>query len=180
MTLQLLTESPSAQRGRYQTVPTAQSADHMLDEMAMVVSRRLSVYTEALLSAQADAVQMSQQDLRALAFIIEFESLSTGHLGQLMGLSHGGATSLINRLESAGFIQRDRCERDRRVVMLRPVAERCEPLMRPEPYVVNHITELAQRSSASELTGMCDFLTRCVKVLRQDTLQWLATRELVK
>ncbi len=179
MTLQLLTKSSYTQRERYKT-SSALPADHMLDEMAMVISRRLSVYTEAHLSCLADEAGLSQQDLRALAFIIEFEPLSTGHLGQLMGLSHGGVTSQINRLESAGFILRSRCDNDRRVVVLRPVAERCDALMRPDQDLVENIAELAHRSSASELMGMADFLTRCVKVLRQDTLQWLATRELAR
>jgi DNA-binding MarR family transcriptional regulator len=179
MTLQVSSNAHYIPQARYPASP-AEQAEHMLDEMAMVISRRLSVYTEARLSCLADEEGISPLDLRALAFIIEFESLSTGHLGQLMGLSHGGITALINRLESAGYIRRDRSTHDRRVVSLRPVPERCEQLMVPEQYVVERIAEIAQGSGATDLTGMFDFLARCVKVLRQDTLQWLATRELAK
>lgn len=179
MSLSIVTEAPrrvSAAQLRDLTEDT----DPVVDELAMLISRRLSVYAEARLSCLAEDAGLSSLDLRALAFVIEFGSLSTGHLGQLMGLSHGGVTALINRLETAGYIQRDRNQHDRRVVTLRPVAERCEPLMHPEQYVVDRIAEIAQRSGNSDLAGTFDFLMRCMKLLRRDTLQWLATRELAK
>jgi len=144
--------------------------DDIVEELATLIGRRLSVYAEARLSSMAEDHGLPLLDLRALAFIMEFESLSTGQLGQLMDLSYGGVTALINRLEAGGYIHRDRNLLDRRMVTLRAVPERCSDMVFPEQYLVRRLAEVAQRSSKSELIGAFDFLGRCVKALRRDVL----------
>lgn len=76
---------------------------------------------------QAEASQrlgLSATDVKALEMIGEFDALTIGQLMQLTGLSAGGTTAVVDRLEQAGFIQRDKHPHDRRVTVLRPVAAR--------------------------------------------------------
>jgi len=156
------------------------NAEETLRELAMLLSRRLPVYYEASLARLALEADLPQLDLRALVFIIEFGALTTGHLGQLMGISHGGVTAMVDRLEEGGYIFRDRDERDRRVVILRPVEDRCEALIEPELYMLGRLNEIARQAAAGEVVDAYELLTRCVKVFRRDTAQWLENKELAR
>jgi len=155
-------------------------AQETLRELAMLLSRRLPVYYEASLARLALEADIPQLDLRALVFIIEFGALTTGHLGQLMGISHGGVTAMVDRLEDAGYIFRDRDERDRRVVILRPVEDRCEALIEPELYMLGRLNEIARQAAAGEVVDTYELLARCVKVFRRDTARWLENKELAR
>src|SRR5690606_31787404 len=145
----------------------------MLCELAMVLSRKLPLYDEASLARLAVEVDLPQADLRALAFVMEFGSLSTGHLAQLIGISHGGTTAMIDRLESGGFLQRDRDENDRRVVVLRAVPGRCEALLEPELYVLGRLSSIARQVAAGDVVDTYDFLMRCAAFFKKDTAKWL-------
>ncbi|SUV88311.1 marR family transcriptional regulator [Bordetella pertussis] len=59
-------------------------------------------------AAMAERLGLSLTELKALDLVLEFDALPTGQLGQLLGISWGGATALINRLEAAGYVQRGR------------------------------------------------------------------------
>ncbi len=146
----------------------------LLRELVVVLSRKLPLYYEAALARLAIEVELPQTDIRALVFIMEFDALSTGHLAQLLGISHGGATAMIDRLEDAGFLQRERDENDRRVVILRAVPERCEALLEPELYVLGRLSHIARQVSAGDVVDTYDFLARCTAFFKKDTAKWLA------
>jgi DNA-binding MarR family transcriptional regulator len=63
-----------------------------------------------------------------------------------------GITGLIDRLEEAGFVERQRCENDRRVVYVAPckkalqlLAELDEPVMRLHKELMGHLSEAELR-----------------------------------
>jgi DNA-binding MarR family transcriptional regulator len=108
----------------------------------------------------AERVGINSTDLECLDFVVMRGPLTAGELAEATGLTTGAITGVIDRLERAGFAQRDRDKADRRKVLVRalPAAERkISPLFQP-----------MQRAAMSALAGYKDeelaflltFLTR--------------------
>lgn len=85
--------------------------------------RRLLVERERLAQRFATANGLSGTDFRALIHISESElnkaPLAAGGLRDLMNMSAGAATYVVDRLVSAGHVRRESDPRDRRKVVLR-------------------------------------------------------------
>ncbi|MEV7283597.1 helix-turn-helix domain-containing protein [Streptomyces sp. NPDC093252] len=66
---------------------------------------------------------MHPTDVRALIVLMDArradEELTAGKLGAALGLNSAGTTALVDRLERAGHVRRERGERDRRQVVVR-------------------------------------------------------------
>lgn len=70
------------------------------------------------LMAMSSMLGFNLVDLLALSLIDEHEPETPGQLAVALGMSTGAITSLIDRLEATGFIQRERDVQDRRRVHL--------------------------------------------------------------
>ncbi|MFC7548562.1 MarR family winged helix-turn-helix transcriptional regulator [Plantactinospora sp. GCM10030261] len=110
-------------------------------------------------------------DLQALIAVMDAEGkgepITPGRLGEQLNLSSGSVTALIDRLERAGHIRRDRDTADRRKVFLRyaePGArlavEFFSPLGRRSDRVMSGFTE-------AELEVVHQFLTAMTGTLRE-------------
>ncbi|MEH0845560.1 MarR family transcriptional regulator [Micromonospora sp. CPCC 205711] len=74
--------------------------------------------------AVADALDMHPTDLQCVSLItIEPGPFTTGRIAELTGLTSGSASRLVDRLERAGYVTRERDTADRRRVLVRPVPE---------------------------------------------------------
>jgi DNA-binding MarR family transcriptional regulator len=123
---------------------------------------RLMNATSAFFSqAVAERLGMSSHELETMDLLNLHGPLSPGRIAELTGLTSGGATRLIDRLERDGFVRRvaDRDDRRRVVVELVPgaVAKRVIPLFRGM-----HVEQLALARSYSddELRVIIDFVRR--------------------
>jgi MarR family transcriptional regulator, organic hydroperoxide resistance regulator len=76
---------------------------------------------EAILFNQqlADRLGINPIDYQVLNLLDLFGPATPGDLAQLTGLSSGGMTVVIDRLEHAHYIERERNRRDRRSVIVR-------------------------------------------------------------
>jgi DNA-binding MarR family transcriptional regulator len=148
----------------------------ILDDIALMLGRQFAVYTAVCQSAVAEKLEMPLADLKALDLIMEFEALPTGHLAQLMGISSGGATALINRLEAAGYVRRDRYPLDRRVIAICPVAQACEVVTQERQAIAAEVALVSRRYEQPQTEAVHGFLAQCVRAFRHDTLAWLETR----
>lgn len=156
-------------------IPVA-SEEPIAHHLADILGRQLMLYAEASASVKAEQSNLSRTDFKALTYIAELEPLPTGYLAQLMGMSHGGVTAVINRLEEGGFIRRDRCMHDRRLVMLTVAVESSIDLTFPD-HVMQSLAEVSKDFSSEQLTDIHRFLEHCIDRLRQDTRSWLAGNE---
>lgn len=147
-----------------------------VEEIAQVLARQLTVYMAASQAAMAERLGLSLTELKALDLVLEFDALPTGQLGQLLGISWGGATALINRLEAAGYVQRGRHPLDRRGIVIRPVAERCRALAEERRAAAEEVTFLSRQYDAHQLATVHAFLTQYARSLRHETLMWLQSR----
>ncbi|MCM0678930.1 MarR family transcriptional regulator [Micromonospora phytophila] len=84
--------------------------------------RRYSVDAQHVGHAFAGLHGLNATDLHALIAVMDAELLgdpiTPGRLGEQLNLSSGSVTALIDRLERAGHIRRDRDATDRRKVLL--------------------------------------------------------------
>jgi len=147
-----------------------------VDEIAALISRQLGVYLSASQAAVAEKLGLSLTELKAIELVQEFEALPTGQLGQLMGISWGGTTALINRLEAAGYVQRGRHPLDRRIIVIKPVPERGAELERERQAQADELAFIARQFDAQQLLAVQAFLKQYVRSLRHDTSAWLRTR----
>lgn len=148
----------------------------VLEDIALMLGRQFAVYNAACQSALAEKLSIPLADLKALELVMEFDALPTGQLAQLMGISSGGATALINRLEAAGYVQRGRHPLDRRMIVIRPVEEQCQLVAQERQWVADAVMLTARRHDPAELESVHAYLAQCVRALRHDTLVWLEAR----
>ncbi|MBW4716749.1 MarR family transcriptional regulator [Saccharothrix obliqua] len=96
----------------------------MVDNATLVrLLRQLLVESDHFVGMFGDAHGMHRTDLNALALIMDArwrgEPLSPGKLAEAMHLSASATTSVLDRLEASGHVERARSTRDRRKVELR-------------------------------------------------------------
>lgn len=84
-------------------------------------SSRLSVLMR---HAIAGELGLNVTDGECLDFILERRSVTAGDLARRTGLTTGAITSVIRRLVTAGFLRANRDPRDRRRLILSPVAKK--------------------------------------------------------
>src|SRR5215469_18151697 len=69
--------------------------------------------------AAAARIEMTETDLQVLDILESTGDASAGQLADLMGLTTGTFTGILNRLEKAGLVQRTRDPNDGRRVIVR-------------------------------------------------------------
>lgn len=96
--------------------------ERLMDEVEAQM-RRMTVESERLAHDFAGRHDLHSTDFQALVHVMEAEGrgtpLSPGELGQALSLSSGATTAVVDRLERAGHLRRDRDPSDRRKVRLR-------------------------------------------------------------
>src|SRR5258708_19429477 len=88
----------------------------------------------------ADRAGVSSSDLECLDFLNLEGRVTAGRLAEVTGLTTGAITGVVDRLEKAGFVRRERDESDRRKVFIAIVPENVPklprfyaPMQRPLP-----------------------------------------------
>src|SRR5882724_12799714 len=71
----------------------------------------------------ANRVGISSSDLECLDFLNIEGRITAGRLAELTGLTTGAITGVVDRLEKAGLVRRERDEEDRRKVFIAIVPE---------------------------------------------------------
>jgi DNA-binding MarR family transcriptional regulator len=71
----------------------------------------------------ADIAGVSGSDLDCMDFLNLEGRMTAGRLAELTGLTTGAITGVVDRLEKAGFVRRERDETDRRKVFIATVPE---------------------------------------------------------
>src|SRR5215470_16237894 len=96
----------------------------------------------------ANVAGISNSDLECMDFLNLEGRVTAGRLAEVTGLTTGAITGVVDRLEKAGFVRRERDAADRRKVLIAPVAERVMELARP--------FELMQRAMHKQSDGYTD------------------------
>lgn len=95
------------------------------------ITREASTYTVLLHQAIADRLSLNITDHKCLDLIERVGSMTAGQLAEITGLTTGAITGVIDRLEKAGYVKRERDPQDRRKVIVRLVSDKAYRDMSP-------------------------------------------------
>jgi DNA-binding MarR family transcriptional regulator len=111
---------------------------------------------------------LSESDIDALELLIDTGAATAGKLSEVMGMTTGAVTRVIDRLEQAGYVRRTTDPSDRRRVVVEVVPERVA--------TVQSLLESLERASAEEvgrytpeqLALINDFLSRMAELTQTE------------
>jgi len=129
---------------------------------------RKALATERHRGLVARALGISDAEATALAHLARHGSLTPGELGRLLGLSSGGMTALLHRLEAAGFIERRPHPSDRRSAVLLPTPVLLERATELYGALVRGMDAASQRLSEAERLVVARYLTEIVEVSERE------------
>ena len=134
-------------------------------------TRTISTYNVLITQAIAEQLGINNTDLECLDMTRAASgaaAVTAGELAAAAGLTSGAITGVIDRLERAGLVRRERDVADRRKVIVRPTAcveKTISPLFEPL-----HRSMIAMWSSYSDnqLELIADFLDKVRDVMREE------------
>ncbi|WP_037319846.1 MarR family winged helix-turn-helix transcriptional regulator [Amycolatopsis orientalis] len=101
----------------------ADDAERVTDELLVLLLRQLTVESDRFAEMFGEAHGLHRTDLNALAVIMDAARMGTpmspSRLAEALHLSASATTAVLDRLERAGHLYRDRSSTDRRKVELR-------------------------------------------------------------
>ena len=111
---------------------------------------------------------LSESDVDALELLIDSGAASAGRLSDLMGLTTGAVTRVIDRLEQAGYVRRVPDPADRRRVIVEVVPDKVASVQATMGRVGDKGAAEIARYSDEELAVINDFLTRMADITREE------------
>jgi DNA-binding MarR family transcriptional regulator len=109
--------------------------------------------------AMAQQIGLGPTDSQFMTLLGVHGPLTPGRLAELTGLTSGTVTGVVDRLEKAGFVRRDRDAGDRRKVIVRRDEQAFEERLAPQYAGYDRYTrDLLARRSPDEQQVIADFL----------------------
>lgn len=139
--------------------------------------RRTGALIQLMSQAAADRIGINVTDLNCLNLLSFSGQMTAGQLAKATGLSTASITGVIDRLEEAGFVFRERDAQDRRRVVVRLVTERVvrdvASVFLP---VLRAWLRLAEQFSDDELQLIVNFYGQMERLLREQITSLRAGR----
>jgi DNA-binding MarR family transcriptional regulator len=117
----------------------------------------------------ADLAGVSGSDLDCMDFLNLEGRMTAGRLAELTGLTTGAITGVVDRLEKAGFVCRERDENDRRKVFITTVAQNTARIGRLYVPMQEAMHKLWGTYSDAELQLLLRFATEGYKAALEAT-----------
>jgi DNA-binding MarR family transcriptional regulator len=128
-----------------------------LFEQLITLARENEAANDAFDEVAAQKLGINRTDLRCLNIVENQGPITAGRLAELSGLTTAAVTSVLDRLERAGYARRVRDEEDRRQVNVEVtplLAERGERIWGP---IAKDANKRLARMSVEELKLVMDF-----------------------
>ncbi|MEV0324749.1 MarR family winged helix-turn-helix transcriptional regulator [Streptomyces sp. NPDC050658] len=126
-----------------------------------VASRRYMASYALFNQAVADHLKLHPTDLQCVNLLsLEEGPVTTGRIAELTGLTTGSATRLVDRLEKAGYVVRERDAVDRRRVLVSTVPEKVAEFGRMWDRLGGGWFELFERYDDDELALLIGHMRR--------------------
>jgi len=124
--------------------------------------RQLNGLTASFFRAAAARAEINVTDLEVIGLLESGGAMTAGQLAELMGLTTGAITGMIDRMEKAGFVRRERDPEDGRRVIVRLASEgdalkKIAPILDSIP---DGWQEIAAGYDDSQLGMLVDFLQK--------------------
>jgi DNA-binding MarR family transcriptional regulator len=111
---------------------------------------------------------ISESDVEALELLIDAGSATAGRLSEIMGLTTGAVTRVIDRLEQAGFVRRIPDPADRRRVIVEVIPEKVAAVEATMARVGEKSASEIGHYSDADLAVINDFLTRIAQITHDE------------
>jgi DNA-binding Lrp family transcriptional regulator len=129
--------------------------------------RRTGSLMQLMGQAAADRIGINATDLNCLNILSFSGQMTAGELARATGLTTASITGVVDRLEEAGFVTRERDPHDRRRVVVKIVLERSvQDVGSVFLPMIRDWQEVAERYSDDELRLIVDFYGRMQEVFR--------------
>jgi DNA-binding MarR family transcriptional regulator len=119
----------------------------------------------------ADRAGISSADMDCIDFVNVEGRMTAGRLAELTGLTTGAITGVVDRLEKAGFVRRERDESDRRKVFIVPVLEKMMQVGRPYQLVQRAMAKQCAAYTDAELKFLIRYGTESYQSMLEATTQ---------
>ncbi|WP_437570930.1 MarR family winged helix-turn-helix transcriptional regulator [Sorangium sp. So ce542] len=150
---------------------SAKEVSELIDSLGDRLGRELSTQSVLLHQAIAERLGLKGTDhkyLDVLRRAAEAGPVTPGDLVQLTGLTSGGVTGVLDRLEAAGFVRRVKHPSDRRQLVVEPVVERYAEIGALFAPFRERWAVLCSRYSLAELRLICDFFEQATALMAEE------------
>ncbi len=113
----------------------------------------------------ADRAAISNSDMECMDFLNVEGRMTAGRLAELTGLTTGAITGVVDRMEKAGLVRRERDVEDRRKVFIVPAAERVTEIGRFYEPLQRAMNKLMDTYSDAELKLLLRFATESYQAM---------------
>jgi DNA-binding MarR family transcriptional regulator len=139
-----------------------------LSAALLVAGRSLGNSSSMLLNACAERLGLHSTDWGCVLLLNEAlpTPLTAGQLAELTGLTTGAVTGVLDRLENAGYVRRERDPADRRRVIVRLVPEEMARIQPMFDGMIADMVAMHRDYSDDELAVIVEMLTRSSDILR--------------
>jgi DNA-binding MarR family transcriptional regulator len=136
--------------------------DRSAVELDVVDSIRRVIATAILYSHQvAERLGLGPSDAQFMTLLEVHGPLTPGQLAELTGLRTGTVTGVLDRLEAASFVRRERDPHDRRKVIVSRDEKQIDERMNPQyANQAEAMIDLLRRYDESQLEVIADFVRR--------------------
>jgi DNA-binding MarR family transcriptional regulator len=122
--------------------------------------RRMTAQSVLIGDAVSARFGLSSTDLECLDLALLAGGVTAGEIARATGLTTGAITGVIDRLEAAGYVRRERDPADRRKVVVRALPAMTRRIAPVYESLQREMTRLWTRYNDAELTLILDFLAR--------------------
>src|ERR671911_3179102 len=131
----------------------------------------MSTETILLHQALADILGFHITDHRCMHFLHRYGPMPAGRLSELTGLTTAAVTSIIDRLEQAGYAKRTNDPKDRRKTIVEPIRNkklerRLETVFTP---LHEKMHKLLSSYSDSQLAFLLDVMSKTIDLTREES-----------
>jgi DNA-binding MarR family transcriptional regulator len=138
-----------------------------LENAMRIVSSQGAMFAKMV----ADRAGISSADMDCIDFVNVEGRMTAGRLAELTGLTTGAITGVVDRLEKAGFVRRERDESDRRKVFIVPVLEKMMQVGRPYELVQRAMAKQCEAYTDAELKFLIRYGTESYQSMLEATTQ---------
>lgn len=142
---------------------------HLQQTVGEHFGRQLSASTLLFHQAVAEHLGLNVTDLKCLDLVRSEPKLTPGRVAEVTGLTTAAVTTILDRLEKAGFVRRERDPNDRRKVLVRPLPERAEEVTRLFVSLDQAMSHLFEQYTTEELAFLNEFALQVGHILQIET-----------
>jgi DNA-binding MarR family transcriptional regulator len=138
--------------------------EHLVGELKLSSSRGI-IFHQTI----ADFLGLNITDHKCLGFLLEEGPQTAGRLAELTSLTTGAVTGVIDRLEKAGYVKREKDPHDRRRVMIAPAFDSQTKMGTLFVSLYESSIEMCSHYTDQELNVILRFVTESSQMMLQET-----------